>query len=45
MKINIVFLMAMLVTFSSQSFATNVDEWNYENITGTLKPTPGCKDK
>ncbi len=45
MKINIFFLMAVLVTFSSQSFATNVDEWNYENITGTLKPTAGCKDK
>lgn len=37
--------MALLVVFSSQSFATNVDEWVFENVTGDLKPTPGCKDR
>lgn len=46
MKINIFSLiMLVLVSFSTQSFAANVDEWNYENITGDLKPTAGCKDK
>lgn len=38
-------VIVMLVSFSTQSFAANVDEWVYENITGDLKPTAGCKVK
>ncbi len=35
----------LLVLFSGHSLATNIDEWDYESITGNLKQTPGCKDK
>lgn len=45
MKFSRIGLFALLVLFSSHSFATNVDEWFYESIKGDLKPTAGCKDK
>jgi hypothetical protein len=38
-------LIALVLTFSTQSFATNVDEWTYTTKKGDLKPTPGCKNK
>jgi len=44
MKFKII-LMAMMLVFSSLSFAKSADEWVYESMTGDLKPTPGCKDK
>ncbi len=34
-----------LLSFSSLSFATNVDEWVYKEVVGSLKPSPGCVDK
>jgi hypothetical protein len=45
MKFSTFFLTALLVLFSNASFATNADEWVYKNTTGSLKQTPGCKDK
>ena len=45
MKLKTFFLFAFLMVFTNQSFALNVDEWEYKTITGNLKPTPGCKDK
>lgn len=44
MKFNLL-LIALVFSISTQSFATNVDEWTYKTITGDLKPTPGCKAK
>lgn len=38
-------LIAMMLVFSGLSFAKSTDDWVYENITGNLKQTPGCKDK
>jgi len=38
-------IFALLLTISSYSLAANVDEWEYESITGNLKPTAGCRDK
>ncbi len=45
MKFNLLYIIVLGLIFSTQSFATNVDEWTYTTITGNLKPTPGCKDK
>ena len=45
MKFNKFGLFALLLVFSSHSFALAVDEWEYKTITGSLKPTAGCKDK
>lgn len=45
MKFNTFFLTVLLVCFSNSSFAANVDEWVYKDITGNLKVTPGCKNK
>ena len=45
MRLNIMCLFALLFTFAGQSFAANVDEWEYKTITGDLRPTPGCKKK
>jgi len=44
MRIKII-LIAMMLVFSTQSFAKATDDWVYESITGDLKQTPGCKDK
>lgn len=45
MKIKMLVLSAALSLFSASTFATNVDEWVYKEVTGNLKPNPGCKDK
>ena len=45
MKFNKFALFALLLLFSSHSFALAVDEWEYKTITGNLKPTAGCKEK
>jgi hypothetical protein len=44
MKVKIIIL-GLLMGFSSLSFALAVDEWNYKEVTGDLKPSPGCKPK
>lgn len=44
MKLKNVCLVA-LFSFSGMAFATNVDEWVYKEVTGTLKSSPGCIDK
>lgn len=44
MKLKNICLVA-LFSFSNLSFATNVDEWNYKEVTGSLKASPGCIDK
>ncbi len=46
MKLKFICLIALL-SFSGYSFAIAVDEWNYKEVTGDLKPGPGClaKDK
>jgi len=45
MKLNKIILIAVAFVFSSQCFALAVDEWEYKEVTGTLKATPGCKTK
>ena len=34
-----------LLSFSGVVFAANVDEWVYKEVTGSLKPSPGCVAK
>lgn len=31
-----------LLSFSNIAFATNVNEWVNKEVTGSLKPSPGC---
>lgn len=45
MKFNIISLFALLLVFSSHSFAQNTDDWVYKSISGDLKPSAGCKGK
>ncbi len=45
MKCYKLFLFTLLTVFAGQSLALNTDEWVYKEITGNLKPTPGCKSK
>lgn len=45
MKLKMILLTAALSVFSANSLATNVDEWVYKEVTGSLKSNPGCKDK
>jgi len=45
MKLKLFGLLALLFVFSSPSYALSVDEWEYESVTGDLKPTAGCKDR
>lgn len=45
MKFNKISLFALLIVFSSHSFAKNTDDWVYKSITGDLKPSAGCKGK
>ncbi len=35
----------VLLSFSNFAFAIAVDEWVYKEVTGDLKPSPGCIDK
>ncbi|WP_198245201.1 hypothetical protein [methane-oxidizing endosymbiont of Gigantopelta aegis] len=44
MKMKLIVL-SLLMSFSGLSYALAVDEWNYKEVTGDLKPSPGCKDK
>ncbi len=44
MKLKFVYLIALL-SFSGFAFALAVDEWNYKEVTGNLKPGPGCVAK
>ena len=44
MKLRVVCSVA-LIFFSGFVFAANVDEWNYKEVTGDLKPSPGCVSK
>lgn len=41
------FFLSFLVSFacSDLAHALAVDEWNYKEVTGDLKPNPGCIDK
>lgn len=45
MKLKMIILSAALSIFSINSFATNVDEWVYKEVTGNLKSNPGCLTK
>ncbi|MDF1584511.1 MAG: hypothetical protein RQ733_08890 [Methyloprofundus sp.] len=45
MRLRLFGLLALLFIFASPSYALNVGEWEYESVTGNLKPTAGCKDK
>ncbi len=45
MKLKLFGLLVLLFIFANPSYALSVDEWEYETITGDLKPTAGCKDK
>lgn len=45
MKLNMLILSIALSIFSMNSFATNVDEWIYKEVTGNLKSNPGCLAK
>jgi len=45
MKLKLFGLLVLLFAFTSPSYALSVDEWEYESVTGDLKPTAGCKDK
>ncbi len=44
MKFNIILAIAMF-SFSNFALALAVDEWTYKNVTGDMKPGPGCVDK
>ncbi|WP_349432402.1 hypothetical protein Q9L42_006780 [Methylomarinum sp. Ch1-1] len=45
MKLTTISFLVALLSFSGFAFATNVDEWDYMEVTGNLKPSPGCKPK
>jgi len=45
MMTNKIFLIFVLFLFSNQTFAWNQGGYKYKEITGDLKPTPGCKNK
>ena len=45
MKVNKFCLLFVLYLFSNQSIALFQGGFEYEVITGDLKPTPGCKNK
>ncbi|NOQ34406.1 MAG: hypothetical protein GQ569_00740 [Methylococcaceae bacterium] len=45
MKIKTLILSAALSIFAANSYATNVDDWVYKEVTGNLKSSAGCKVK
>ena len=45
MKLKLFILSVILSFFTLNSFAANVDEWVYKDVTGNLKSNPGCLTK
>ncbi len=45
MNLKLIILITVLSFFSGSALALNVDEWEYKDKQGDLKPTPGCKTK
>jgi hypothetical protein len=45
MKLKLLIVSAALSLFTINSFAINVDEWIYQEVTGNLKSNPGCLTK